>query len=100
QTALSASLQAARDALQRGDSQAALSILRAVRAGNPEQSRIDESFALSVQAALAAGDQYLARYFAQKLVAGSPGSPATFQSCLQVASRAYDSRSYSAALEF
>ncbi|MGA2612640.1 MAG: two-component regulator propeller domain-containing protein [Spirochaetia bacterium] len=100
QTALSASLQAARDALQRGDSQAALSILRAVRAGNPEQSRVDESFALSVQAALAAGDQYLARYFAQKLVASSPGSPATFQSCLQVASRAYDSRSYSAALEF
>ncbi len=95
-----ASLQAARDALQRGDNQAALSILRAVRAGNPNPSLLEDSFALSVQAALAAGDQYLARFFAQRLVAGSPGSADTFQSCLRVASKAYASRSYAAALEF
>ena len=95
-----ASLETARDALQRGENKTALGILRAFRAENPDQTSQDESFALSVQAAMGDGNDYLARYFTQRLVAGSPGSKAAFQSCLRVAARAYASRSYATALEF
>ena len=86
--------------MQRGDNKAALSILRAFREANPGSPRIDESLALSVQAALADGDQYLARFFALKLATASPASLSTFQSCLRVATKAYASHSWSSALEF
>ena len=96
----SPSLDAAREALGRGDNPAALALLRAFRDSGPDLAAVDESYALGVKAALAEGDQYLARYFARKLVTGSSKGSWTFQSCLQVAQRAYLSRSYDAALEF
>jgi len=96
----SLSLDAAREALDRGDNPAALDLLRAFRDSSPDSAAVDESYALGVKAALAEGDQYLARYFARKLVTGSSKGSWTFQSCLQVAQRAYLSRSYDVALEF
>jgi hypothetical protein len=96
----SLSLDAAREALDRGDNPAALDLLRAFRDSSPDSAAVDESYALGVKAALAEGDQYLARYFARKLVTGSSKGSWTFQSCVQVAQRAYLSRSYDAALEF
>jgi hypothetical protein len=100
ETAPSPSVEAARDAFLRGDNNAALSILRDFRSAHPDSPRIDESLALSVQACLASGDDYLARFFALKLVTGSPASASTFLSCFRVAEKAYAARSYGAALVF
>ncbi|HTP58691.1 MAG TPA: two-component regulator propeller domain-containing protein, partial [Spirochaetia bacterium] len=74
-------------------------MLRILRdAANDEQTRA-ECLSLSVTAALAGGDQYLARYFAKILAAEVPASPWTFPSCFRVASTAYAAGSYDAALE-
>ncbi len=51
-------------------------------------------------AALAAGDDFRARYIADKLFHAAPGSAQAFRSCLFIAERSYAARSFLTALEF
>ncbi|HVO37460.1 MAG TPA: two-component regulator propeller domain-containing protein [Spirochaetia bacterium] len=55
---------------------------------------------LRVRQALSSGDDFRARYVAQKLFAAAPGAPETFRTCLLVAERSYAARSFLTALEF
>jgi len=94
------SIDAAKKAFSRGDTQAALEMLRRLRSGAPDQPVLIESLSLSVRYSLAAGDPYKASYFLQLLQEAGPGSAAAFESGLAVAGYYYDKRSWRAALEY
>lgn len=94
------SIDAAKKAFSRGDTQAALETLRRLRSGAPDQPVLIESLALSVRYSLAAGDPYRAAYFLQLLQEAGPASAAAFEAGLAVAGYYYDRRLWRAAVEY
>jgi len=94
------SIDAAKKAFSRGDTQAALEALQRLRSGAPDQPVLIESLALSVRYSLATGDAYKASYFLQLLQEAGPGSAAAFEAGLAVGGYYYDRRSWRAALEY
>ena len=93
-------LAGARQALARGEPNAALGTLRTLRSRYPQSPLGPDSFALAVEAALALGDDYLARSYLHRLSVQWPTSQPHFGAALLVAEREYGRRSYVAALEF
>lgn len=93
-------LASARAAYETGDASLALDALRRLRAGFPDSPVVTDSFSLGIEIALSAGDEYLARYFLQKLLAAAPGSAASFRSSMLLAQHCYGTRSFLAALEY
>jgi len=81
---------------------ALLAVLLAVSFPSPARADPVDTTALElrVRQALSTGDDYRARYLAQKLFALAPGAPETFRTCLLVAERSYAARSFLTALEF
>jgi hypothetical protein len=95
-----AALSAARDLLAAGGPAAAIEALRRFRVDYPDSTLVPESLRLSVQAALAAGDEYRSRYFLDKLLESAPGSSAAFLACVSMAERCEGKRQWLAALEY
>jgi hypothetical protein len=93
-------LQAARTAYGNGDLRSALEILRRLRAGPADPSSIVDSYALSARYTLSLGDEYTARYFLRRLLDTAPGSAEAFQTSILLARHCYDTRSWSASLEY
>jgi hypothetical protein len=92
-------LAAARDAFTRGQTRSALETLRKLRADFPDSPLVAESFQLSVEYALASGDEYTPRYLLSRLLKAAPGSPAAFSACLTLARHCEQRREWLAALE-
>ena len=93
-------LDSAKRAFSRGETQAALGILRQIRAGALDAPVLIESLALSVQYSLAAADPYKASYFLQMLEQAGPWSAAAFRAGLAVGGYYYNRRSWRAALDY
>ncbi len=94
------SIDAAKRAFSRGDTDAALVTLRRLRSASLDQPVLIDSLALSVQYSLAAGDVYKASYFLRLLQEAGPGSAAAFEAGLSVAGWYYDRHLWRAALEY
>ncbi len=90
----------ARTALGRGDAQGALGLLRSLRAEWPGSPLVADSLALSARAAVAAGDEYKARYFVQALLDASPRTPAALDGCVFLADHYYDARQWALSLSY
>ncbi len=93
-------LQDAKTAFGKGDFPGALEKLRTLRSAYPASPLVPDSLELSVRSALAAGDEYRARYFSQSLLDTYPASPAAFTAGLAMGSYFYDKRSWSESLYF
>lgn len=87
-------LSRARATLTRGDARSAMEILRKLRADFPGTDVEREALGLSVQAALATGDAYKARYFYQTLSASAPSSRPAFASSILLADYYYRQRDW------
>ncbi|HEY9593272.1 MAG TPA: hypothetical protein VHE79_02280, partial [Spirochaetia bacterium] len=90
----------ARTALGRGDAQGALGLLRSLRAEWPGSPLVADSLALSARAAVAAGDEYKARYFVQALLDASPRTLAALDGCVFLADHYYDARQWALSLSY
>jgi hypothetical protein len=99
-TAAGDALAAAQAAFSSGQTQAALETLRNLRSVFPDSPLVPESLRLSVEYALASGDEYTSRYLLKRLRMAAPGSPAAFASCLTLARHYEQKREWLAALEF
>jgi tetratricopeptide (TPR) repeat protein len=93
-------LNAARAAYAAGDSARSLALLRRLRGDYPDSPLVTESLSLSIEIALASGDEYLARYFHEKLSASAPFSAGLFRASFLLAEYSYRSREYSPALKY
>jgi hypothetical protein len=93
-------LGAARAALAAGDAAASLEALRALRNRHFDSSLLPESWELSVQAALAQGNDYLARSYLHRLSSEFPRAPQVFRAAAAIGDREYARRAWDTALEF
>ncbi len=93
-------LAAAQRALRQGETDNAQELLRRLRAAYPDSPLLIDSLGLSVECSLAAGDDFRARYFLQKLIDAAPASPTAFASCIAVARHSYAARAWAASLEY
>ncbi len=93
-------LAAAKDAYAHGDTAGALDRLRRFRSDFPRSPLVNDSYVLGVAWALQTGDEYLARYYYQKVADAAPSSAAAFRAGVALARHYYDARVWSAALDY
>ncbi len=86
--------------LARGQPAASLEMLRALRGRHPASAFVPDSWELSVQAALALGDDYLARSYLHRLESGFPDAPQVFRAAAAIADAQYARRAWDTALEY